>query len=54
MRWNPVIIENTCAGTYGEMSDCGWSNSVNFKNYLKDHFLRYVNPSARSKPGLVL
>ena len=53
-RWNPLFIENTCAGTSGEMSDSGWSNTVTFKNYLQNHFLRYVNPSARSNPVLVL
>ena len=49
-RWNPVFIENTC----GEMSENGWSNTVIFNNFLRDHFVKYVNPSARSNPVLVL
>ena len=53
-RWNPVFIENTCAGTSGEMSENGWSNTVIFNNFLRDHFVKYVNPSARSNPVLVL
>ena len=53
-RWNPVFITNTCAGTWGEMSDNGWSNTATFKNYLQNHFVKCVNASARSSPILSL
>ena len=49
-----MFITNTCAGTWGEMSDNGWSNTATFKNNLQNHFVKCVNPSARSSPILIL
>ena len=44
-RWSDDLLENTCPGAAGEMSETGWSNSATFQNYLANHFLKHVNIS---------
>ena len=44
-RWCDDLMNNTCPGAAGEMSETGWSNSITFQNFLKTHFLKYVNIS---------
>lgn len=48
-RWSEDLLQNTCPGTAGEMSETGWSNSVTFENYLTNHFLKYVKPNVNDK-----
>ena len=52
-RWCDDLLEKTCPGASGEMSETGWSNSVTFQNYLSNHFLRFVTIE-ESKPHLVI
>ena len=41
-RWNGDLLKGAPAGSNGEMSKSGWSNSVIFKNYLTKHFVKHT------------
>ena len=42
-RWCSDLLDNTCPGAAGEISETGWSNSSVFQNYMENHFMKYVN-----------
>ena len=41
-RWNQELMKGASPGARGILSDCGWSNSTIFHNYLEEHFLSFV------------
>ncbi|KAJ8306526.1 LOW QUALITY PROTEIN: hypothetical protein KUTeg_017071 [Tegillarca granosa] len=52
-RWNDSFLDGTPAGSSGECSESGWSNSSVFHNYMTRHFVKYVTVS-KDEPLLVL
>jgi len=41
-RATPELMKGALPGSGIHMSDSGWSNSVIFEDYLKNHFIKYV------------
>lgn len=52
-RFDRSLLEGTPAGTDGQYSETGWSNSLVFKTYLEQYFLKYV-PTSTETPTLVM
>ena len=42
-RWSNELLDGAAAGSDGEMSRKGWSNSAVFYNYLEHHFVTYTS-----------
>ena len=36
------LLKDASPGANGTMSDSGWSNSSVFRDYLKDHFIKFI------------
>lgn len=49
-----LLLEGTPAGSDGQCSKTGWSNSDIFKTYLEKHFLKYVSHDISGTPLLIL
>jgi hypothetical protein len=41
-RMMPDLLKDASPGANGTMSDSGWSNSSVFRDYLKDHFIKFI------------
>ena len=49
------LLANKTPGTTAVMSDSGWSNSIIFKDYLENHFMKYAQkPQESSQRMLIL
>lgn len=48
------LMDGATPGAVGRVSDAGWSNSELFREYLEEHFLRYVTMKADRKVLLLL
>ena len=53
-RMLPELMNGASPGADGSVSDSGWSNSIVFRNYLEDHFLKYVPSHSDQKILLLL
>ncbi|XP_052809180.1 jerky protein homolog-like [Mya arenaria] len=52
IRWNPDLLTGASPGSVGIMTESGWSNSLVFMEYLKQHFLRHV--TTKDHPVMIL
>ena len=50
----PELLKGASVGADGTVSDTGYSNGAIFTNYLKNHFLKYVQSRDSSVPILLL
>ena len=49
-----LLLDGTPAGSDGQCSQTGWSNSDTFKTYLEKHFLKYAKDVNTGNPTLIL
>ena len=49
-----LLLDGTPAGSDGQCSKTGWSNTDVFKTYLEKHFLKYVSHDKSGIPLLIL
>lgn len=49
-----LLLNGTPAGSDGQCSQTGWSNSDTFKTYLEKHFLKYAKDVNTGNPTLIL
>ncbi|MES9879448.1 MAG: helix-turn-helix domain-containing protein [Sedimenticola sp.] len=52
-RWNSELLEDTCPGANGEMTESGWSNTDSFLHFLDRHFTRFV-PRVEGRTDLII
>lgn len=50
----PELLNRASPGTNGTVSETGWSNDVIFREYLENHFLKFVPRSDNQKVLLLL
>lgn len=53
-RMQSELLDGSTAGAAGTVSETGWSNSDAFLNYLKNHFLKYVQRPTADQPVLLI
>lgn len=53
-RMRPELLNGASPGTNGTMSETGWSNGVIFREYLENHFLKFVPRRDNEKVLLLL
>ena len=53
-RMLPDLMAGATPGAEGTVSDSGWSNSAVFREYLEDHFLKFVPSNSDQKILLLL
>ncbi|MES9884149.1 MAG: hypothetical protein ABW185_25160 [Sedimenticola sp.] len=53
-RMRTELLEGATPGVAGTVSDNGWSNGAIFKDYLQNHFLKFVQGRDTTQPLLVL
>jgi len=41
-RWNDQLLDGACPGASGTVTESGWSNSLVFMDFLKNHFRKHV------------
>jgi hypothetical protein len=49
-----LLVDGTPAGSDGQCSQTGWSNSDTFKTYLEKHFLKYAKDVNTGNPTHIL
>ncbi|KAJ8300379.1 hypothetical protein KUTeg_021898 [Tegillarca granosa] len=50
----PDLLTRGSLGADGRVGDSGWSNMDIFENYVKNHFLKFVQGTDSSQPILLL
>ena len=53
-RFLDELMAGATEGAAGTVSDSGWSNSVIFEHYLKNHFLKFVAQPTEAEKVLIL
>jgi len=51
---NPDLMQGASVGAKATMSESGWSNTDVFKDYMENHFLKYVHRTDATQPVLLL
>lgn len=52
-RFFPKLLAGATPGTNGTMTDSGWSNGQVFREYLEQHFIKFL-PGGTSEPTLLI
>ena len=53
-RMRPELLTGSSPGATGTVSESGWSNGVIFRDYLENHFLKYVPGRSNQKILLIV
>ena len=53
-RMMPELMKGQTPGSAGTVTTSGWSNAAVFREYLQDHFIKYVQGRDSSEPVLIL
>ena len=54
-RMREELLEGSCQGADGDVSETGWSNSVIFRRrYIENHLLKYLHERSKDNPVLIL
>lgn len=53
-RMNPDLLQGASPGASGTVSETGWSNSAIFRQYLEDHFCKFIPTHADQKILLLM
>lgn len=48
------LLEGSLPGTQATVSDSGWSNSLIFKKYLQEHFLKYAHRGENAEDPILI
>jgi len=51
---NVDLMQGASVGAKATMSESGWSNTDVFKDYMENHFLKYVHRTDATQPVLLL
>jgi len=53
-RWYDSLLEGATPGVTGTVSETGWSNAAIFRDFLQNHFLKFVPINSAEHPILLL
>ena len=48
------LMEDASPGAFGTVTQSGWSNTVVFEDYMKNHLIKYLPSRSQASPVLVL